>query len=97
MLDLWSPACPREMRSIGSSSNRPSSGLRVKNRLIMAPMGTRLANEMGAVTDRQILYYRERARGGVGTVIVECTAVKYPLVPEHRTTSPSITTRTQGT
>jgi 2,4-dienoyl-CoA reductase-like NADH-dependent reductase (Old Yellow Enzyme family)/thioredoxin reductase len=53
--------------------------LRVRNRLIMAPMGTRLASEIGAVTERQIRYYRERAAGGVGTVIVECTAVDYPL------------------
>ena len=53
--------------------------LKVKNRLIMAPMGTRLASEMGGVTQRLIDYYEERAKGGVGTVIVECTAVDYPL------------------
>jgi len=52
--------------------------LEIKNRLIMSPMGTRLANEAGAVTQRQINYYVERAKGGVGTIIVECTAVDYP-------------------
>jgi 2,4-dienoyl-CoA reductase-like NADH-dependent reductase (Old Yellow Enzyme family)/thioredoxin reductase len=41
-------------------------------------MGTRLANENGGVSQRQIDYYKERAKGGVGTIIVECTAVDYP-------------------
>src|SRR5512139_1788906 len=53
--------------------------LSVKNRLVMAPMGTRLASEMGGVTQRLIDYYEERARGGVGTIIIECTAIDYPL------------------
>ena len=53
--------------------------MEVKNRLIMAPMGTRLANESGAVTQRQIEYYAERAKGGVGTIITEVTCVDHPL------------------
>lgn len=53
--------------------------LRVKNRLVMAPMGTRLANEIGGVSQRQIDYYAERARGGVGTIIVEITGVDSPV------------------
>jgi 2,4-dienoyl-CoA reductase-like NADH-dependent reductase (Old Yellow Enzyme family)/thioredoxin reductase len=52
--------------------------LRVKNRLVMAPMGTRLANEVGGVSQRQIDYYAERAKGGVGTIIVEITGVDSP-------------------
>lgn len=53
--------------------------LKVKNRLVMAPMGTRLASEIGGVTQRQIDHYAERAKGGVGTVIVEVTCVDHPL------------------
>lgn len=53
--------------------------LTVKNRLVMAPMGTRLASEIGAVTQRQIEYYAERARGGIGTIITEVTCVDHPL------------------
>jgi 2,4-dienoyl-CoA reductase-like NADH-dependent reductase (Old Yellow Enzyme family)/thioredoxin reductase len=53
--------------------------LKVKNRLIMAPMGTRLASEIGGVTQRQIDYYAERAKGGVGTIITEVTCVDHPL------------------
>jgi 2,4-dienoyl-CoA reductase-like NADH-dependent reductase (Old Yellow Enzyme family)/thioredoxin reductase len=53
--------------------------LAVKNRLIMAPMGTLMASEVGGVTPKQIDYYAERAKGGVGTIIVEITSVDYPL------------------
>jgi len=53
--------------------------LQVKNRLVMAPMGTRLASEIGGVTQRQIDYYAERAKGGIGTIITEVTCVDHPL------------------
>ncbi|MFC1822822.1 FAD-dependent oxidoreductase [Thermodesulfobacteriota bacterium] len=53
--------------------------LKVKNRLVMAPMGTRLASEIGGVTQRQIDYYAERAKGGVGTIITEVNCVDHPL------------------
>jgi len=52
--------------------------LEVRNRLIMAPMGSRLANENGGVSPWQIDYYAERARGGVGAIIVEITGVDSP-------------------
>jgi 2,4-dienoyl-CoA reductase-like NADH-dependent reductase (Old Yellow Enzyme family)/thioredoxin reductase len=45
------------------------------NRVIMAPMYTQLANENGYVSDRLLAYYEERARGGMGLIIVENTAV----------------------
>lgn len=44
----------------------------------MPPMGTNLASEFGSVTDRLIDYYVERAKGGVGLIIVENTAVDWP-------------------
>jgi len=53
--------------------------LAVKNRLVMPPMGTRLASEIGGVTQRQIDYYAERAKGGIGTIITEVTCVDHPL------------------
>lgn len=53
--------------------------LEVKNRLVMAPMGTRLPNELGGVTEPQIDYYVERAKGGVGLIISEATCIDYPL------------------
>ena len=53
--------------------------MEVKNRIVMAPMGTRLASEIGGVTCQQIQYYVERAKGGVGTIITEVACVDYPL------------------
>jgi 2,4-dienoyl-CoA reductase-like NADH-dependent reductase (Old Yellow Enzyme family) len=49
--------------------------LELRNRLIMPPMVTFLANESGAVTQRMIDYYAERARGGVGLITVESAYV----------------------
>jgi 2,4-dienoyl-CoA reductase-like NADH-dependent reductase (Old Yellow Enzyme family)/thioredoxin reductase len=51
--------------------------LRIKNRIAMAPMGSRYANEEGEVTDRMVEYYSTRARGEVGLVTVESTYIKY--------------------
>jgi len=50
----------------------------LKNRIVMAPMGTRLASEIGAVTGATKEYYKERARGGVGLIITETSWVSYP-------------------
>ncbi len=49
--------------------------LTVKNRIIMAAMGTRYSTDTLGVSDRQIAYYAERAKGGVGMIIVEATCV----------------------
>lgn len=45
--------------------------LQLRNRLVMAPLGTNLADVHGAVSRPLIDWYRERAWGGVGLVIVE--------------------------
>ncbi|MEW6262716.1 MAG: FAD-dependent oxidoreductase [Thermodesulfobacteriota bacterium] len=49
--------------------------IRVKNRVVMAPMGTNLAEPEGGVTAGQIRHYQARARGGVGLIIVEDTTI----------------------
>ncbi len=49
--------------------------LETKNRIVMAPMATHYASPEGFVTDRQIAYYVERARGGVGYITVEHTGI----------------------
>jgi 2,4-dienoyl-CoA reductase-like NADH-dependent reductase (Old Yellow Enzyme family) len=43
----------------------------IRNRIVMAPMTTRLADENGFVTENTIDYYMARVRGGVGLVTVE--------------------------
>jgi 2,4-dienoyl-CoA reductase-like NADH-dependent reductase (Old Yellow Enzyme family)/thioredoxin reductase len=50
----------------------------VKNRIVMPPMDTNLGTSDGFVTTQLIDYYQERARGGVGLIIVECTSIEYP-------------------
>jgi 2,4-dienoyl-CoA reductase-like NADH-dependent reductase (Old Yellow Enzyme family)/thioredoxin reductase len=45
--------------------------LELRNRIVMAPMATHYADETGAVTERLKNYYIERARGGVGLIILE--------------------------
>lgn len=44
--------------------------LKLKNRLIMLPMGTGYASAAGEVTQRTIDHYVERAKGGVGAITV---------------------------
>ncbi len=51
------------------------ASMQLKNRIIMAPMETRFATRGGEVTGRLMEYYATRARGGVGLVTVEATAV----------------------
>lgn len=50
--------------------------LELKNRIVMPAMITLLANENGGVTERMIDYYEERAKGGVGLIIVESAYVR---------------------
>jgi len=49
--------------------------LQLKNHIVMPPMGTGYADENGYVTERLKDYYEERAKGGVGLLIVELTCV----------------------
>src|ERR1700690_1318174 len=56
----------------------------LRNRIVMAPMGTAL-DENGFITDRTIAYYVRHARGGVGTITVEgCLVSPYSEGPEPR-------------
>ena len=45
--------------------------LRMKNRLIMAPMGTNFSTSDGLSTERDRAYYEERAKGGVAAIVTE--------------------------
>src|SRR5690349_21141381 len=46
-------------------------GVEIRNRIVMPPMTTRLADEEGDVTDETVAYYMARVRGGVGLITVE--------------------------
>jgi 2,4-dienoyl-CoA reductase-like NADH-dependent reductase (Old Yellow Enzyme family)/thioredoxin reductase len=67
--------------------------LRIKNRLVMAPMESHLGNADGSVSKEAIAYYRERALGGVGMVVVDYTCVDgqegfSSMAPQLRLDSP---------
>jgi 2,4-dienoyl-CoA reductase-like NADH-dependent reductase (Old Yellow Enzyme family)/thioredoxin reductase len=51
----------------------------IKNRVVMAPISTNFASAEGDPTDELIAFYRERAIGGVGLLILECANVDFPL------------------
>jgi len=61
------------------------NSLRLKNRLVMGPMGNvAMADEMGRPSNRMIQYFVERARGGVGLITSG-------LVPVSQGIDPSVT------
>ena len=45
--------------------------MELKNRIIMPPCGTHYSSLDGLVTDCQVAYYGERAKGGAGLIITE--------------------------
>jgi 2,4-dienoyl-CoA reductase-like NADH-dependent reductase (Old Yellow Enzyme family) len=47
-----------------------------KNRVVMAPTVTNFASPEDEVTDRHVGYYAERAKGGLGTIVVEASPVR---------------------
>lgn len=51
----------------------------LKNRIVMPPMSTLLASDTGAVTERLINFYVERAKGGAGLIIVEAACIDSPI------------------
>jgi 2,4-dienoyl-CoA reductase-like NADH-dependent reductase (Old Yellow Enzyme family) len=54
----------------------------MRNRVVMPPMTTRLADAQGYVTDATVAYFRARAAGGVGLVTVEMASPE--KVGRHR-------------
>ena len=45
---------------------------RIKNRIVMAPMGANFEDVDGSVSESLIDYFEARARGGVGLIIEFC-------------------------
>ena len=59
--------------------------VRLRNRVVMAPMGTRLSSFGGWPTERSRDYYAARARGGVGLVVMEFAGVTRTGRGSHHT------------
>lgn len=58
--------------------------LEVRNRIVMAPMGSNFAESDGHCGERIQAYYEERAAGGAGLLIMGVCAIAYP----HGTAEP---------
>jgi len=53
--------------------------LELKNRIVMAPINSHLGTELGAVGERLIDYYVERAKGGVSLIISDAMCIDWPV------------------
>ena len=49
--------------------------LQIRNRIVMPAMGTNFTGLDGVVSDRNVQYYAERARGGAGLIITEASYI----------------------
>lgn len=58
--------------------------MEVKNRLVMAAMGTFTSDTQGYITERTIDYYVARAKGGVGLIITQATPILYEARTPNR-------------
>lgn len=57
--------------------------MRLRNRVVMAPMGTNFSTTDGLSTERDKMYYAERARGGVAMIMTEAMVVTEHARPHH--------------
>lgn len=71
--------------------------LTLRNRVVMAPMSTNLSADDGSVTPEQVAFYRARAEGGTGMIIVEfCCVDAATGRSEHRQLSLETPTHLDG-
>lgn len=57
--------------------------MKLRNRVILPAMGTRMADGHSNITPRLVAYHRARAEGGCGLNIVEVSSVHTPSAPAH--------------
>jgi 2,4-dienoyl-CoA reductase-like NADH-dependent reductase (Old Yellow Enzyme family)/thioredoxin reductase len=53
--------------------------LQLRNRIVLPAMDQNACTSQGLITDAVVAHYEERARGGAGLLIVETSAVAYPV------------------
>jgi len=71
--------------------------MEVRNRIVMSPMGTNATDGDGSITDNRVDYYAERAKGGVGMIILGAQFISQSLtsgciegVIEHKSVLPKL-------
>ncbi|MEG1458855.1 MAG: FAD-dependent oxidoreductase [Acetivibrio sp.] len=57
--------------------------MKLRNRVILPAMGTRMADENSFITDKLVAYHKARALGGSGLNIVEVSSVHTKSAPAH--------------
>ncbi|MFT8821055.1 MAG: FAD-dependent oxidoreductase [Liquorilactobacillus nagelii] len=55
------------------------NGMKLKNRIIMPPMGSNFANIDGTISDDHIKYYEQRAKGGTALITLENVCFDHPF------------------
>jgi 2,4-dienoyl-CoA reductase-like NADH-dependent reductase (Old Yellow Enzyme family)/thioredoxin reductase len=55
------------------------NAMKLQNRVIMPAIATKLGTEGGAVSQRIIDFYVERAKGGAALIVIENTCIDWPL------------------
>ncbi len=58
--------------------------MKIKNRIVMAPMVTYSNGPEGEILDRTVHYYAERAKGGVGLIICQSSVIMRESRAPHR-------------
>ena len=54
------------------------AGLELRNRIVLAAMGSNFAAQDGHCTEQLIAYYEARAKGGAGLIVLETSAACWP-------------------
>ena len=52
--------------------------MELRNRIVLAAMGSNFASEDGQCNERLIAYYEARAKGGTGLIVLETSAACFP-------------------
>ncbi|OBR94228.1 MULTISPECIES: FAD-dependent oxidoreductase [Clostridium] len=60
-------------------SSKNIGSMTVRNRIVMTAMGNHLAEADGSVSESDIAFYGERAKGGVGLIITECACINLEI------------------
>ncbi len=75
ILSKYTPPRGREADFPALFSPLTIRGITIPNRIVMAPMSSKLGNRDGTVSEGSAAYYRERAAGGTGMITVEYNCI----------------------
>ena len=68
----------QKLRHLHLTSKANLGSLTMKNRMILAAMGSNFSTLDGHCSEKLIAYYEARARGGAAMLILETSAITWP-------------------